>query len=169
MAAGDTLVVLTMHSADIPPVVFGPVAVMDVRANVLVADFDADATNTSLEFGFVLPRHYAGGGTNVTLIWAASSATSGNVVWDAAWKSISDDVDDLDSKAFASVQTVTAAAPSVSGEVSYDTITFTDGAQMDSAAVGEYTRLRIRRQGDNVSDTMTGDAELVAVEIRETP
>ena len=45
-------------------------------------------------------------------------------------------------------------------------ISFTDGADMDSVAAGEAFRLKVTRDG--VSDTAAGDAELMAVEIRET-
>ena len=49
-------------------------------------------------------------------------------------------------------------------------IAFTDGAQMDSMAVGEKFRLKISRDADSTNDTddMAGDAELHMVEIRET-
>ncbi|NIQ10453.1 MAG: hypothetical protein GWO10_16275, partial [candidate division Zixibacteria bacterium] len=45
-------------------------------------------------------------------------------------------------------------------------VTFTDGADMDSIAVGEGFRMKITRDATN--DTATGDAELRFVEIKET-
>jgi hypothetical protein len=39
---------------------------------------------------------------------------------------------------------------------------------MDSLAAGESFRLRIYRDADNGSDTMTNDAELLRIEVRET-
>jgi hypothetical protein len=66
------------------------------------------------------------------------------------------------------VQAVTDAAPGTSGYVTIASIAFTDGAQMDSVAAGEGFRLSVIRDADNGSDTMTGDAELWAVEIKET-
>jgi hypothetical protein len=45
-------------------------------------------------------------------------------------------------------------------------VAITNGANMDSVAVGEAFRLRIRR--DVTNDTAAGDAELLAVEVKET-
>lgn len=164
MASGDTLCVFTpLHNE--PP--GSNYATLDFRNVHPVLDFDA-ATGESAVFTSVLPRNYAGGGLTVTLIWAATSATSGNVVWNAAIERMQDDVTDLDSDSFAAVQAVTAGAASASGEPAYDAITFTDGTQMDSLAVGEAFRLKITRDANNGSDTMTGDAELLAAEIKET-
>jgi len=39
---------------------------------------------------------------------------------------------------------------------------------MDSVAAGELFRIKVTRDADNESDDMAGDAELSAVEIRET-
>jgi len=115
-----------------------------------------------------MPRHYGGGGLTVTIGWMATSATTGDVVWDAALKSVTDDADDLDTKAFAAVNSATDTTASASGEVAYTTVTFTDGADMDSVAAGEYFQFYLNRDANNGSDTMTGDAELVFIEIRET-
>ena len=60
------------------------------------------------------------------------------------------------------------AAASASGEVVYDTVTFTDGADMDSWAVGELAIVRVRRFASDAGDTMAGDTQLVSIEIRET-
>jgi len=37
----------------------------------------------------------------------------------------------------------------------------------DSVAAGDYVRIAINRDADNGSDTATGDAYLLAVEVRE--
>ena len=147
-------------------------ATFDTRAmavgNVPVLDFDA-ATDEYAMFAGVMPRHYAGGGLTVTLGWMATSATTGDVLWEFSLKSVSDDADDLDTKASAAANAASAApTASPSGEVKYTTVTFTDGADMDSVAAGEYFQCTLTRNADGAGDTMTGDAELVFVEIRET-
>ena len=144
-------------------------ATLDTRNSIPVLDFD-DTTDETAEFGGVMPRHYGGGGVTVTIGWMATdtTVTPHNCIWDAAFKSVSDDADDLDSKSYAAVNSVTDAEASASGEVAYATITFTDGADMDSVAAGEYFRLKVTRDADNGSDTLTDDAELVFVEIKET-
>lgn len=126
------------------------------------------ATDESVIWTSVLPSNYSGGGLTVRIYWSAASATSGNVVWEAAFERIDDEGQDTDSDGFASTQTATAAAPGTSGAVQYTDIAFTDGAQIDSLAVGELFRLKINRDANNGSDTMSGDAEIHAVTVRET-
>lgn len=164
MASGDTLVVFTaLHST--PPA--SNFATLDERNTHPVLDFDP-TTDETIYFEGVLPRNYDGGGVTVTLMWMASTAVAGDVVWDVAWERHQDDAFDLDADGFAAAQSVTDTCANVSGELSYPTRAFTDGAQMDSVAVGESFRLSVMRDANNASDTMAGDAELFKVEIRET-
>ena len=165
MASGDTLIILTTHSADLPT--SGDVPSPDSRNDHPVLDFDA-ATAETVNFPIVLPRHYGGGGVTATIIWSAATATTAETRWSLAWERHEDDAFDLDADGFATAKTVDATAPSASGEVSYDTIAFTDGAEIDSIAVGESGRLRLIRDAANVADDMAGDAELHRIEIRET-
>lgn len=131
--------------------------------------FDFD--DSTIEYVDYLCRleGYSGGGLTITLAWAATSATSGNVIWGAAVRRVNDDAEDMDSsQTYDFNDTSGVAAPSASGELSYDDITFTDGVDMDSLANGEVFMLRIRRNASSGSDTMSGDAELVSVYGRET-
>ena len=168
MASGK--VVGIIHQVMYPGTSF---ATPDIRAggstpaeSLLVHDFDAAAD----EFIDLLCslNSYDGGGLTITKVWGASSATSGDVVWQTAIRRFQDDLEDIDAAHTYDFNTVTATAPSLSGEVSYDNITFTSGADMDSLANGELFILRVGRDADNVADTMTGDAELVGVVIKET-
>ena len=165
MASGNTLCVFTPQ-AGLPPA--SNYATLDLR-NVahLVLDFDA-STEEAAYFEGVLPRHYAGGGITLRLCWMATSATSGNVVWGACFERHDDEATDLDADSFASEQTATSAAPATSGAVQYVDIAFTDGAQLDSLATGEHFRIKIARKAADGSDTISGDAELLSVELRET-
>ena len=164
MASGDTLCVFFPAMSEPPSSNY---ATFDTRNGTLVLDYDS-STAESVQFPGFLPRHYDSGGITATIGWAATTATSGNVVWSLAVASVGDDTDDLDDSLFATAQTATVACASASGELSYDTIAFTDGAQMDSAAKGEYFRLKLERSAADSADTMAGDAELVFVEIKET-
>lgn len=164
MASGDTLYTATAYANEPPSSNY---ATLDTRNQHPVLDFDAD-TDESAVFAGVLPRAYAGGGLTVRLGWMATSATSGNVVWNVAIERWQDETDDLDSDSFAAAQAATAAAPGTSGAVQYTDVAFTHGAQMDSLAAGEGFRLKVTRDADNGSDTMAGDAELISVEVRET-
>ena len=90
-----------------------------------------------------------------------------DIDWDVAFERVGDAQQDIDSDGFAAVQSVdNTTVPGTSGHVDIVSIAFTDGAQMDSIAVGEYFRMKVTR--DAVSDTATDDAELIAVEIKET-
>jgi hypothetical protein len=96
-----------------------------------------------------------------------TSATSGDIDWDIAWERIGEAVLDIDADSFATVQSVDATTvPATSGNVDIVSIAFTNGAQMDSVAVGEAFRIKVTRDAPN--DTATGDAELLRVEVKET-
>lgn len=163
MASGDTLLIFTPLTNEPPSTNY---ATLDTRNSHPVLDFD-DTTNEDAVFTGVMPQHYGGGGVTVYLHYAMSTATSGDVDWDAAFERIGDQQQDIDADGFAAVNSVdNTTVPGTSGNVDIVSIAFTDGADMDSVATGESFRLKITR--DAVSDTATGDAELVAVEIRET-
>lgn len=164
MASGDILIIWTALANNYAD---SDYATFDTRNNHPILDFDAAADEIAV-FSGVLPRQYAGGGITITLVWLASTATSGNVKWDGAFERHQDDVTDLDSDNFASYQTNTDVCASASGEPQYTAITFTNGAQIDNLAVGESFRFKIRRHGTDSADTMTGDAELLTIELKET-
>jgi len=163
MASGDTLLIFRPQDNTPPPTNY---ATFDARNNHPVLDYD-DTTNESAVFDFVLPRNYAGGGLTVYLHYAMTSAISGDIDWDVAIERIGDQQLDIDADSFAAVNSVdNTTVPATSGLVDIVAITFTDGADMDSLAVGESGRLKVTR--DAASDTATGDAELIAVEVKET-
>lgn len=160
MASGNTLV--TLYPADNEPPASN-YATLDTRNAHPTLDFD-DTTAEGAVFSFILPRNYAGGGITVYAIWAATSATTGTIGWTVEIERCNTD---LDADSFAGAQTITAATVSgTSGITSTTNVAITDGANMDSLAVGELGRIRIKR--DVANDTATGDAELVGVEIKET-
>lgn len=163
MASGDTLLIFRPQMAE-PPA--SDYATLDTRNNHVVLDFD-DTTNESVVFAAILPRSYAGGGVTVYLHYAMATAITGDIDWDVAFERIGDQQLDIDADSFAAVQSVdNTTVPGTAGNVDIVNIAFTDGAQMDSIAVGEAFRLKVTR--DAASDTATGDAELYAVEIKET-
>ena len=162
MASGDTLVIFTpLHNE--PP--SSNAATIDLRNQHPVLDFDT-TTGEAAVFSSVMPRNYAGGGVTVYIHWAASTATTGTIGWLVGFERIGTALD-IDADSFAADNTVTAATVSgTSGIIVITNTTFTDGADMDSVAVGEAFRLKITR--DVAGDSAAGDAELLAVEIKET-
>jgi hypothetical protein len=126
------------------------------------------ATAEYLDFYGVL-HNYAGGGVTVRLKWAAATVTSGAVVWGAAFRRRQDDAEDLDASHTYDYNNASAATvPSAAGEESYDVVTFTDGADMDSLANNEAFVLRVRRNPADAGDTVAEDAQLLSVVIEET-
>jgi len=165
MASGDTLLIFTPLSNEPTSASF---ATLDIRNQHPVLDFDA----TDAEFGVftaVMPRNYAGT-TGITgyISAAFTSATSGSLVFGLSIERIGSEVLDIDSDSFAASQSVTIGAPGTNGQVITGSVALTDGAQMDGLLVGEAFRLKIVRDVADASDTATGDAEMLTIEIKET-
>ena len=165
MASGDTL--LTFHPYNNEPPASN-YATIDLRNLHPVLDFIHSGTSESAVFSAVMPRNYAGTtGLTGYIHYSMTSAATGTVDWDMAFERIGDQQQDVDSDDFAAVQSVDGTdVPGVSGLVDIVNIAFTDGAQMDSVAVGELFRIKVTRDG--INDDALGDAELHAVEIKET-
>lgn len=164
MASGDTLLIWTPLANEPPAVNF---ATLDTRNSHVVLDFDT-TTGESAVFRGVMPRHYAGTtGVTIYVHYAMTSATSGTCGWLTAFERVSDSQQDIDADGFATANTLTAVTvPATSGHVDISNVAHTNGAQMDSVAVGEGFRLKITR--DVANDTAAGDAELWAIELKET-
>ena len=138
---------------------------------ISVLDFDANASEYK-DFKFALPVGYTGDGLTVTIIFSMTSdhdeGTPHKVRWECAFARIDNDGIPISGDHAYAFNGVSAIVPSVVSEVSYDNITFTDGADMDSLAAGEMAILRIYRDHDHADDNATGDAELQMIQIKET-
>lgn len=129
-------------------------------------DFDT-TTQESAIWTAVLPAAYAGGGLTVEVYWAAATATTGTIGWDVSIERIDASSLDIDADSFATAQTITASTvPGTSGQIKKTSVSITSGANMDSLAAGEAFRVRLRR--DVANDTATGDAQMIAMLVRET-
>ena len=145
-------------------------ATPDTRNSHPVLDFDG-ATDEEAVFGGVLPTAYAGGGLTVELWVGFTSATTGSAHFQAAIERMDVSTLDIDADSFAALNESDAiTAPGTSGQFIKATVTFTDGADMDSLAAGEAFRLKIRRDADGTggTDDITTDAELFRIVMRET-
>jgi hypothetical protein len=164
VASGDTLFTFAALAGLPPSTAF---AVLTRRNNHPVYQFDA-TTSWMLDFEAFLSRRYSGGGITLSLAWMAATAVSGAVVWSAQWER-HDTATDLDSDSFATaVNSSAITVPGTSGFPVYTPIAFTNGAQLDSLAVGEHFRLRVLRLPADSGDTAAGFAQLLGVEGRET-
>ncbi|GAI80242.1 unnamed protein product [marine sediment metagenome] len=162
MASGDTLLVFTPQCNEPPTANF---ATFDVRNQHPVLDFALNAIGI---FSSVMPRHYGGGGVTVYLHYAMTSAVADDIKLETSFEQIGDQQQDIDDDGFAAAQnTGDITVPGTSGNVDIIPSTHTDGEQMDSIAVGEGFRLKVKRiavAGDDAS----GDLELRFIEIKET-
>ncbi len=166
MASGDTLV--TFSPAANEPTTSN-YATLDLRNNHPTLDFDG-STDEEAVFTSVLPRNYAGGGLTVTTFWAFTSATSGSLRVQTSIERIDASSLDIDADSFATANSAGGTAPGTSGQVIAVAVAHASGAEMDSLAAAEMFRLKVRRDADGTSgtDDITTDAELLAVEIRES-
>jgi hypothetical protein len=91
----------------------------------------------------------------------ADTATSGDVRWGVAFERMNTD---LDSDSFDTVAEGNGTANGTSGIPTVTEITITT---IDSIAAGDAFRLKVYREAsDTTNDTMSGDAQLIAVEVR---
>lgn len=171
MATGNTLLILTPLDNTPPATIYATLDTVvgtstPVEA-IPVLDFD-DTTVEYADFYCVMPSHYAGGGVTLTFVWSAAAATN-NGAWAAAFRRVQDDAEDLDTTAqtYDYNQTADLTPPSAVGEVAYDTLAFTDGADMDSVAVNEYFILRVKRPAPS-GTKITGDCSIHAIIVKET-
>jgi hypothetical protein len=161
MAANESLAIWEAIGG-LPPATAA--ATLDLRGAHVVLDFDA-SVNESTYFASVLPKHYAGGNIACKLHWMATSATSGNVRWSAAFERLEADGLDLDTSGFQTAVEATGGANATSGKLTVTTLVLT---ALDGAAASDAFRIAIGRvANDATNDTMAGDAELLAVELVE--
>jgi hypothetical protein len=169
MASGNTLLHIPALSGSPPATLaaqFDFIAGTSTPAeSIPVIAFDP-TTVEYMDFRYKMPQNYAGGGVTA-IICSGAGTTTGTLQWAIAFRAFKDDADDLDTTAktydYNTVNIATLA--NVVGEVTYDNITFTNGADMDSLAAGDEFILRIRR--DTGSDTASTDAYLHGIELRE--
>jgi hypothetical protein len=135
---------------------------------IFIWRFD-DAATAYMDYLAAL-HGYDGGGLTIRIAHATTSGTAGNAVRvSAAIRRIPDDAEDLDTTAHTyDYNAATLTTASVQGEWAYDTITFTDGADMDSWANNEYAIIRIRREPGDAADNLGGGWGIGAISGTET-
>ncbi len=159
-AAGGTktYAVFTAEHNQPPATAF---ATLDTRNSIAVLDFDATTDESAVFVGIIPEAASLGSGLKVFIHWMASTATSGNCRWGVQFEKSGTD---LDSDSF---DTATEAHSAANGTSGIETVTEITATAIDSLAAGNRFRLKVFRNADDATnDTMTGDAELIAVEVR---
>lgn len=138
-------------------------ATLDTRNSISVLEFDANTQESAIFVGVMPDNVVLTNGLTVRLWWMGDTATTGNVRWGVSFE---DTGTDNDADSFSAVTQANGAANGTSGIETVTTITATSG-NIDSIAAGDRYRLRVTRIADDATnDTMLGDAQLVAVEVR---
>jgi hypothetical protein len=133
-------------------------ATLDTRNSIAVLDFD-DSTEESIFWVLVMPEGASlASGLKVRIHWV-TVATSGDGRWGCQIERMNTD---LDSDSFDTAAEATTTTNATAGIISTTEITITT---IDSVTAGEPFRLKVYRDTSG-ADTITGDLELVAVEVR---
>ena len=154
-----TLAFFTPMTSQPPATAF---ATLDTRNSIAVLDFD-DASVESTTFVGVIPEAAVlTSGITARIHWMATTATTGNCRWRVEFERAGTD-NDADS-----YDTATEAHSAANGTSGIETVTGITATTIDSLVAGDRFRVRVSRVGnDATNDTMTGDAELIAVELRQ--
>ena len=134
-------------------------ATLDTRNSIAVLDFDDTTEESAVFVGIVPDDAVLTSGIIVRIKWMATSATSGDARWGAQFERMNTD---QDSDSFDTATEATTTTNGTSGIISTTEITCTS---IDSLAVGDGFRLKIYRDVSG-ADTITGDLEIVSVELK---
>lgn len=165
--AVDSIALCTPHNAfrtadDHPR--FVPKHPTNVPVPVLLFDSSTDQTEYWLCW---MPEDYGSGGMTWEVLWTFDGTSTNNFGAEIGIARLQDGTTDLDSANFAANNTASFAHNGTAGVVNQDTITFTDGADMDSVAAGEFFLVRLVRNAAVGSD-LPGDVEFIGMIGRET-
>jgi hypothetical protein len=163
MASGDTLTIFMPAANEYPS---ASQATFDMRNQHLILDFDTSTSEVAV-FSTILPGNYDGGGLNIKAHTSYTSATAGSAVFNFYFERIGNEQADVDTDEFGAGASMAIDVPPTSGSVNVTTINVTDGAAIDSIAVGDKFRLKVERDCNNATDNASGDAELHGVELLE--
>jgi hypothetical protein len=125
--------------------------------------FDAN-TEEAVFFNFNSDE-YSAGNVQVDIQWYASTASSGNVVWGASLACITpnSDTQDITTKAFGAETLMLDTHLGTTGKRLHSISA--NLSNVDGIATSDWCVLKIARKAANVSDTMAGDALVVAVDV----
>lgn len=122
-----------------------------------------DASTAETVYFFFRAASYGSGNITATVYWYADTASSGDVTFGTAIAAITPNTDtqDIETKAFATAQTVTDSHLGTTGQRLHSIdVTISN---LDSVAADDYVAMKLYRDAAAGSDTMTGDAIVVGV------
>lgn len=134
-------------------------------SNFPVVGLAFDAASDEAAFWRFTADSYGSGNLTVDIGWYADTASSGDVVWAVQIAAITPDTDsqDVETKSLATANTVTDSHLGTTGQrVHRASVTVSN---LDSIAANDEVWIRVARDADNASDTMTGDAILIGARV----
>jgi hypothetical protein len=142
----------------------GAYATIGAANSILVLNFDA-VTGESGIFTKIMPQGSdLSNGTETRLFFRAAGGTTGAVVWNVAFESGNSN---LASDAWTTgINSTGAPVNPVLGFQTVATIVHNSG-EIGGVTAGDFFRVRVSRAALNAADTLTGDAQLTALEIRQ--
>lgn len=161
MASGDTLLVFTPLGNEPPS---ASAAIITLVNNIPVLSFSPTGANEAALFSAILPSFYSGGGIKVKIHYAMATATSGSIIWEVSFDR-KEATSSINSDGFGGIGTITQTVPGTNLLIAKAEISFADGAEINSVAIGDFVRVKIRRI-DNAGGP-SGAAFLIAMELVE--
>lgn len=134
--------------------------------NYPVSGLAYDASAEEASFVRFRASNYGSGNLTALINWYAATATSGDIVWGISLAAITPNTDtqDMETKAFATEQTVTDSHLGTTGKRSHDAPALTI-SNLDSLAADDIVELKVVRKAAAAGDTMTGDGILTMLDI----
>jgi len=159
---------------------------MLLRAGPLQADFASGGTRPTFgrrnshpiakfpqgvdsEFFFTMnmPESFAVDDLSVVILWAALAAVVGDVEWEVSFERNESGVDNISADSFAAGKSSSSTTAGTAGILNTTTVTFAAG-EYDSVQQGEQFRIRVRRLGSGVPDTMLDEAQVTTLSLTQT-
>lgn len=131
-----------------------------VRNDMTCLAFDDSTEETTYFLARIKENGNTGSGLRFQIQFAATSATSGDVVWGVAVMRCNTD---LDTDSFDTAAEVTKTTNATAGIPEIAEISTTN---IDGAVAGDLVRVKLYRKAADSGDTMTGDAELWGFEMQ---
>lgn len=160
-----TRAILLPYAAEFPSTNFPQLGTTHSTARRPVLGFDA-TTEEACYWTLAAPSGITGTMTAV-ITYIMASATSGGVAFGVSVEAVSDgDTTDLDAAESLDTENVATAAsvPGTAGHIDQIAVTLTN---QDSIAAADLVRIKLARKVGNAADTATGDAQVLAVELRD--
>ena len=143
-----------------------PAYVKNNGTNFPVSGLAFDAAADEAAFWKFIAQNYGSGNLTIRIFWYADTASSGDVIFDVQIAAITPNTDsqDIETDGLATANSVTDSHLGTTGQRLHTCdVTVSN---LDSLAADDLVHLRLNRDANNASDTMTGDAIVVAVEIQ---